>query len=35
MSEETGVDAAKMMAVVEQMEEGKVESPGGGGSPES
>ena len=34
MSEETGVDARKMMAGVEQMEEGKIESLEGGGSPE-
>ena len=34
MSEETRVDAGKMMAGVEQMEEGKVESPEGEGSPE-
>ena len=34
MSEETGVDARKMMTGVEQMEEGKVESLEGGGSPE-
>ena len=29
MSEETGVDAGMMMAEVEHMEEGKVESPVG------
>ena len=34
MSEETGVDAGIMMAEVEQMEKGKVESPGGEVSPE-
>ena len=34
MSEETGVDARKMMTGVEQMEKGKVESLEGGGSPE-
>ena len=34
MSKETGVDVGKMMAGVEQMEEGKVESLEGGGSPE-
>ena len=34
MSEETGVDAGKMMAGVEQTEEGKVQSPEGEGSPE-
>ena len=33
MSEESGVDAGMMMTGVEQMEEGKVESPEGGGSP--
>ena len=34
MSEETGVEAGKMMTGVKQMEEGKVESPEGEGSPE-
>ena len=34
MSEETGIDAGLMMAEVEQMEEGKVESPEVEGSPE-
>ena len=34
MSEETGVDTGMMMTAVEQMEEGKVESPEGEGSPE-
>ena len=34
MSEETGVDAGMMMAEVKQMEEGKVKSPEGEGSPE-
>ena len=34
MSEGTGVDAGMMMAEVEQMEEGKVESLDGEGSPE-
>ena len=33
MSEETGVDAGMMITGVEQMEEGEVESPEGGGSP--
>ena len=35
MSEETDVDAGMMMTGVEQMEEGKVESPESGGSPKS
>ena len=35
MSEETGVDAGMMMTGVEQMEEGKVESPESRGSPKS
>ena len=35
MSEETGVDAGMMMTGVEQMEEGKIESLGSGGSPKS
>ena len=34
MSEEAGLDAGMMMAGVEQMEKGKVESPEGEGSPE-
>ena len=34
MSEETGVDVGMMMAEVEQMEKGKVESLRGEGSPE-
>ena len=35
MSEETDVDAGMMMTGVEQMEEGKVESPKNGGTPKS
>ena len=35
MSEETDVDVGMMMTEVEQMEEGKVESPEGGRSPKS
>ena len=34
MSEETGIDAGRMMAEVKQMEEGKVKSLEGEGSPE-
>ena len=34
MSEETGIDKGMMMAEVKQIEEGKVESPEGEGSPE-
>ena len=34
MSEETGIDAQMMMAEVKQMEEGKVKSLEGEGSPE-